>query len=253
MKSNLLHQQFERCAEIYPGKIAVSEKQRDISYASLNDQANYLARILHANGAGRGTVVSYLGTSGIDLVASLLGIFKAGAIYMPADTSLPVKRIAGMFKETDCRFAIISRKDRESCCGAQLPVDYLLVVDDRQLEMSELLQYEEGTWKTVETPVDKRKENPRYEVTEEYPAYIFYTSGSTGTGKPILGWHKGLTHFIEWETNEFSIRNTIRVSQLTKITFDASLRDIFIPLTNGGTLYGRNPFQYTGHPGMAGI
>jgi amino acid adenylation domain-containing protein len=237
MKNDLLHQLFEHCAETHPGKIAISEKNRDISYASLNDQANYLARILRAIGVGQDTVVSYSGNSGIDLVSSLLGIFKAGGIYLPVDVSLPVKRIRGMFEETACEVVIISKKDWKVFTDWQLPVKFLLVVDDKHLETIDVLQYENDAWKTIETPVDKRKGNPRYDVTEEYPAYIFYTSGSTGTGKPILGWHKGLTHFIDWETNEFAIDDTIRVSQLTKITFDASLRDIFIPLTNGGTLY----------------
>lgn len=237
MENNLLHQQFERLAEKWPGKIAISEKGRDISYASLNDQANYLARLLYTAGVRKDTVVSYLGTSGINLVAALLGIFKAGGIYMPVDISLPVKRVRGMFEETECRFAIISAKDRNIFTDWQLPAEYLLVVDDIKLEVTELLQKEGDDWITVQTPVDRRKGNPGYAVTDDYPAYIFYTSGSTGSGKPILGWQRGLKHFIDWETSEFSITGDIRVSQLTRITFDASLRDIFVPLANGGTLY----------------
>ncbi|MFL6244444.1 MAG: amino acid adenylation domain-containing protein, partial [Thermoanaerobaculia bacterium] len=67
-------------------------------------------------------------------------------------------------------------------------------------------------------------------------AYIMFTSGSTGEPKAIVGTHEGLNHFIAWERGEVGADASIRVSNLALTTFDASLRDIFLPLVTGGTV-----------------
>lgn len=241
MKNVLVHQLFEQQTEICPDKIAIQEEAREISYLSLNAQANNIARLLNAIGAGRDTVIAYLGNSGINLVSSLLGIFKVGGIYLPVDASFPAVRIRNMLEETNCKIGIVSKAEQTSSLtdssGWKEGLQYLLLLDGNgQLETTFLKQVN-NKWITTESPAINFRGNPNYEVTEEFSNYIFYTSGSTGTGKPILGWQKGLSHFIDWETREFELDNAVRVSQLTRITFDASLRDIFLPLTNGGTLY----------------
>ncbi|MBV6325851.1 AMP-binding protein, partial [Duganella sp. HSC-15S17] len=68
------------------------------------------------------------------------------------------------------------------------------------------------------------------------PCYLFFTSGSSGTPKPILGSVGGLAQFIDWEIDAFGLDPQCRVSQLTAPTFDAFLRDLFVPLCAGGTL-----------------
>ena len=70
----------------------------------------------------------------------------------------------------------------------------------------------------------------------EDPAYVFFTSGTTGVPKGILGTHKGLSHFLQWERQILSVSSGDRVAQLTGLSFDVVLRDIFLPLTSGATL-----------------
>jgi amino acid adenylation domain-containing protein len=240
MENVLLHKDFEHCAQKYPGKIAVAAKSRDITYLLLNRKANYLSHILHGIGAGKDTVVSYLGVADIELVISLLGIFKSGSIYLPVDAALPDIRMKQMLKETGCKIAITTRAYRQTILGwnkeEDPQLDYLVVLTPDYLETG-LLRRDDSGWHTIKIPCDKITDDPTNTINEEDPSYIFYTSGSASDGKPIVGCHKGLTHFINWERNEFKFDNNIRVSQLTRIGFDASLRDIFIPLVTGGTLF----------------
>jgi amino acid adenylation domain-containing protein len=74
------------------------------------------------------------------------------------------------------------------------------------------------------------------QISTQEPAYIFFTSGTTGVPKGVLGNHQGLSHFLKWQRDEFEIGPGDRSAQLIGLSFDAVLRDIFLPLTSGATL-----------------
>jgi amino acid adenylation domain-containing protein/non-ribosomal peptide synthase protein (TIGR01720 family) len=73
-------------------------------------------------------------------------------------------------------------------------------------------------------------------ISPDDAAYVFFTSGSTGVPKGVLGSHKGLAHFIAWEGRTFEVSRDDRVAQLIHLSFDPVLRDIFLPLAHGATL-----------------
>jgi len=67
-------------------------------------------------------------------------------------------------------------------------------------------------------------------------AYVFFTSGTTGQPKGILGHQGGLANFLSWQRNQFNVKQGSRVAHLTGYGFDVVLRDIFLPLTSGGVV-----------------
>ncbi|NET73537.1 MAG: AMP-binding protein, partial [Sphaerospermopsis sp. SIO1G2] len=78
---------------------------------------------------------------------------------------------------------------------------------------------------------------PDVKITGDDLAYISFTSGSTGEPKGILGIHKPLSHFIDWHTQTFDLKESDRFSMISGISHDPLLRDIFTPLSLGATLY----------------
>jgi len=83
-------------------------------------------------------------------------------------------------------------------------------------------------------PTEASLEYP--ECHEDDSIYIYFTSGSTGEPKGIIGRNASLLQFIQWELSEFKIDENCRVSQFITPYFDAFLRDVFVPLFSGGTI-----------------
>lgn len=85
----------------------------------------------------------------------------------------------------------------------------------------------------------KEIEHRRFEFHDYHlddPAYVFFTSGSTGAPKAILGINKSLSHFVQWEIGEFALCAEDRFNHFAGPAFDTILRDIFVPICCGGTV-----------------
>lgn len=233
----MIHIDFEKKAKEVPGHIAIEQGTKKISYQGLDAGATQLAHTLRRLGVRKDVIVSVLLSSGINLVRSLLAVFKAGGIYLPADITFAPKRLIQMFSQTETQIAIIplNRQAEITALFAALniKIQYLVTLDEEG--QVQVLSYQAGSFREHTLPQETENE-PLPVIAPNDSNYIFYTSGSTGEAKAILGQHKSLAHFIHWEIKEFGINESARVSQLIQFTFDASLRDIFVPLCSGGTL-----------------
>ncbi|KEO82732.1 non-ribosomal peptide synthetase [Tumebacillus flagellatus] len=215
-QSHFVHRLFETQAAEKPDHAAVTYSSQEVSYRELNERANRLAHVLRGHGVGKSEPVAILLERSVEMVVSLLGVLKAGAAFVPLDPNYPPDRLAMILDEVAPRFAITSAALQESIefpeSARVLPVSDW---DDRR---------------------DVSVENPELIQEPEDLNYMYYTSGSTGRPKGVMGCHKSLAHFIRWEIEEFGITANDRVSQFAALSFDASLRDLFVPLCSGGTV-----------------
>lgn len=220
----LLQNFIDKHAAVSPGKTAVQGESGRITYGSLKLFSDDVAKTLVGS---KGSVVCLAMEASIHYVASLLGCLKAGAVALPAGTNLPPMRIGQMLLEAHCELIITSDKNLEKVIDVlAIPgLDHIQVIsinDRNELTLSHA--YKSDNKATVT-------------VYDEDAFYLLFTSGSTGKPKSILGRHSSLMHFITWEIETFNISKSVRVSQFAPVTFDVSLRDIFVPLVTGGTLY----------------
>lgn len=238
-EEKLIHTLFEERAEATKDKIVIEHNHICLTYNELNGKCNRIAHFFRDRGAKPGYIVGVILPPGIDLVMSMLSVFKSGGIYLPIDLSFSRKRLESIFSQT-CPEILITYKGWEHQVKniiEELQIDSQVVTF---IEDGELIDGDQFTISgRSRLPIDLSTypdDNPPLVNKAEDGCYIFYTSGSTGEGKAILGWHAGLSHFLEWQRNEFSIDEHHRVSQLTQLTFDPSLRDILLPLSSGATL-----------------
>lgn len=232
----MVYKLVDEKAKQTPDKVAIEAPDGNATYQAVNEKSNQIAHVLRQSGVARQDVVGVVLSPGTRLVQSLIGIFKAGAIYLPIDKDFASKRLADMFQQSPCHTVITAPEFKDE-------VDIILRLYSPQTRQVIVLA-DEGPvcfnvvnhqWETAALS-SLSTEIPDVTVQPDDANYIFYTSGSTGKPKPILGCHKSLTHFIDWEIEEFKLDSNCKVSQLAQFTFDASLRDIFVPLCAGGTL-----------------
>ncbi|BAZ21895.1 amino acid adenylation domain-containing protein [Kalymmatonema gypsitolerans NIES-4073] len=205
-----------------PERSAVRQGSRTWNYGELGKSSQALARVLLSHGIERGDVVALYGTSSFGLIASAIAVFLSGGVLMTLDPQLP--------------------SDRQQLILAEAKAKYILDIDEKHPEGQEIWQsltvirINKDTGAAINYLEDSSDTIPLPEISGDDAAYIFFTSGSTGVPKGVLGCHKGLAHFLCWQRQTFGISQQDRIAQLTKLSFDAILRDIFLPLTSGATL-----------------
>ncbi|MFH0993937.1 MAG: amino acid adenylation domain-containing protein [Pseudomonadota bacterium] len=255
MNKKIVHTVFEEIAEKFPGRTAIKHAGREISYGDLSRVSDDIAILLKQVGVERDVIVGILLDSGIEYVAAIIGVMKAGGVFLPLDMSFPDKRLEYILGKTVPE-VIISEKAFEAIGRRLEAVGFshgacpvILVDPDLRVTVrgdngpkengpKESGPKESGTVSVDRSPfaVSFQRSTINNLPDPDDSSYIMYTSGSTGAPKAIVGCYKGLSHFVHWEVREFGFDERVRVTQMPPVTFDASLRDIFVPLITGGML-----------------
>ncbi len=197
-------------AERTPKAPAICQGDRVWSYAELVSTAGNLACSLPP-----GEIVAVTGQQSFGLVAGILAVLASGSVLLTVDPNLPERRQRLLVEQAGARRLLVAGEI--PVWMREHPWDSMSSVEPNQPASNSI-----ASFPTEPLPND--------------PAYVFFTSGSTGMPKGVLGCHKGLSHFLNWERDAFCVGPGDRIAQLTNLSFDAVLRSIFLPLVSGGTL-----------------
>jgi non-ribosomal peptide synthetase component F len=224
-EQRVISETFLLRAREFPAQPAVKQGDRIWTYEQLARSADALARVLMANGLAPGDVVAVHGQASFGFIAAMIAAFLSGGVLLTLDAALPPGRKQRMLG--------VARAKQLFHVGAKQTEDAWLEEEFGQRML--FIDPQSGSTAAAEAlPGLDSLALP--EVSPLAPAYIFFTSGTTGIPKAILGCHKGLSHFLNWQRSAFAIGPGDRVAQLTALSFDAVLRDIFLALTSGATL-----------------
>ena len=233
MNPRRVHEWFADRAAASPERIAIEYQTVRLTYADLERRACRLANFLIEAGARRGSRVGILAGGPPDVVASILAALKAGLVFVPLDPRSPDAQLQAMASEASVEWLIVDAafagKAVAVAAASPVPVRAVCLDSDTALASATGMTAEPfaGYANDAAVAVDRAPDDC---------CYIYFTSGSTGRPKGIAGRLKAIDHFIAWEIRTFGIQEGVRVSQLTTPSFDASLRDFFLPLCAGGTI-----------------
>ncbi|NOZ56820.1 MAG: amino acid adenylation domain-containing protein [Calditrichaeota bacterium] len=208
---------FEDVAANNSDKIGLVAPDASWTFAELNSRANQIARRLRDLGVGPEDLVGISLDRSADFVASILGVLKAGAAYVPLDPSYPKDRLRYMV--TDSGAKTIVTRDALAGLFEDLEVDLLRLDSDAQ-------------------EIEKQSsENLGIEIDPLSLAYVIYTSGSTGRPKGVLVQHAGLANLMATILRDFEVGPESRVLEFASFSFDASVAELFEGLLSGGTTF----------------
>ncbi|MBJ6611780.1 MAG: amino acid adenylation domain-containing protein [Candidatus Thiothrix moscowensis] len=219
----LISQQFAAQAERTPNAVAVvdADTGQQLTYRELNTRANQLAHYLRTQGIGADMPVGLCVERSADMLVGLLGILKAGAVYLPIDPAYPAERTRFMLEQAQVRLVLSQQAVMERVFTPPvLPADTALLALDSQ--WSALMQQ----------PV----ENPALAIAATQLAYLIYTSGSTGQPKGVMVEHGALASHTRTMQQHFGLGANDRVLQFASMSFDVALEQILPALISGASV-----------------
>ncbi len=218
----LLHHRLADAFAAFPERVAIDAGAHRLTYRDLDLMASAVAGRLERDSVSRGTVCAIFVDDRVELIAALLGIMRYGCVFMPLDSTYPDKRIAAMLRIVGSCTLFVDGKNRRRLVGMNLPAGNQIRFIETE---AGLFEGSSGVGNQLLPDIQKND-----------PLYIYFTSGTTGNPKGIVGKHSSLAHFIDWEIRSFGVEDDWSVAHLTSPAFDASLRDFFVPLSRGGAI-----------------
>lgn len=208
---------FKEAVQKYPDRPAVRDGMGEITYKELDRLSDYVAQKLTENGFGREKAAGILCGRTKEFAIGYVGVMKAGGAYVPLDPEYPQSRIEYMLKDSEAENLLVINRYR-SLVG---------FYDKNIISLDDVATQAEG----FELSVELTPPNP------ENLAYMIYTSGSTGKPKGVMLEQRNLMNLIEYICQTRKLTPDDIVAEFASFCFDASVIDLFAPLTAGAVLY----------------
>lgn len=206
----LIHERVERWMRHTPDAPAIRYAGRTMSYGELDARSAAIAAGLQAVGVAADDAVVVCLPRSADAIAVMLGVWRAGGVYVPVDVQLAPQRLG--FVADDC--------------GPKL-----LVGDPQAMPSTEYQVVSIEELLARGGAADAREANTR----PSDRAYVIYTSGSTGAPKGVEVEHQSFANFISAQTEIMRVGDADRIMHGMSLSFDGSLSEILLSLTNGAT------------------
>jgi amino acid adenylation domain-containing protein len=203
-----------------PEAVAVIRDDQYLTYLELDRRANHLARYLRRGGIRPETRIALCLERSLEVVVAILGVLKAGGVYVPLDPDSPPGRLAYMINDAQATILMTQRHLLK-----QLPsINASVVCLDEEWE------------RISEQSVGNPDQGPENEVVADNLAYVIYTSGSTGEPKGVAVHQRALVARIVALLEAYGMTSADRLLQFVSPSFDAFGEEVFIALSCGASL-----------------
>ena len=200
-----------------PNSLAVCSWDGDLTYTELDESSNKLALHLHAMIEGSGAMVPLCFEKSKWMTVAMLAVLKAGKVFVPLDMAHPKQRLFKMVHDTGAKVVI---------SGSQ----FSHLFDGRVEHIIDLSS------KLLESVTSNDKGRPRIDVRPDDPAFVLFTSGTSGKPKGIVHTHSSLYSSITAFSPALNLSAESRILQFSGYSYDVATIDTFAALINGGCL-----------------
>jgi amino acid adenylation domain-containing protein len=211
-------QAFRARAAAQPGRPAIHHGARTLTYAELDAASDRIARHLLALGVRVGQAVTVVSGRHIPWVTGMLGVLKAGAVYLPVRPDFPAPRVEDELTQANC---VIALADADG--GALMAAVSALGWTGAVAALDDLAARPAPAAELPAPPL-------------ECPAYVYFTSGSTGRPKGAVCRHNGMINHLWAKVDDHGLGPDDVVAQTASQCFDISLWQVCAPLLVGGAV-----------------
>jgi non-ribosomal peptide synthetase component F len=223
-----IHEMFSRHVENSPARLAVCDALGHWTYGELDRASNQLANYLLASGIKAKDAIAIYAQRGASLIVALLGVLKAGGVFTILDPTYPAARLLSYLR-------IARPKGWLQPGSGELPEELSKYLETVGFECRLVLPTNKSEFPEMFRDINQAK--PPLAITANDPAYIAFTSGSTGEAKGVLCRHGSITHFLPWQTNAFGLSGNDRFALLSGLAYNHLHRDVFTALAMGASVY----------------
>ncbi|WKB55528.1 amino acid adenylation domain-containing protein [Eleftheria terrae] len=234
-----------RWAGLAPDRPAVEHEGERLSYRELLTAVHRLAARLRAAGVAPGDRVALAVPRGTAAVTAMLATWWVGASYLPLDVDGPPARLQAMLEDARPVLALCHGPAAAAWLAGRVPVVSVPVPGVE----SKLVN--EGGASPAGVPDREALDTP-CQAHADAPAYLLYTSGTTGRPRGVVVSHRALAHFVAGATAVYRLGAEDRVLQFAPLHFDASVEEIFCTLSAGATLVVRSDAMLESVPALLG-
>ena len=208
--TDTIYSRFEHVAQRHKEEPAIIENGRTFTFGALSALVDAIADTFPGEPASIGVVMSHRA----ELIASIFAVLKRGARYVPAEPNFPAGRIRYMMEEAEVDFILTEEA-------------YAYQLDGFPLRLIELGR---GGLEPPAAPKAAVQSSP------ESPAYVLYTSGTTGRPKGVCVTNRNVCHYVRAFANEFHPGAGDVMLQYSVCSFDIFVEEVFASLLNGAAL-----------------
>ncbi|HEY5327380.1 MAG TPA: amino acid adenylation domain-containing protein [Mucilaginibacter sp.] len=206
---------LNKCAKQYPDKIALKFNGNTLTYKSLFESSNKLAKLLIGNNIKTGDIVGLALDRSPGMVIALLAILKSGAAYVPLDPEYPKDRIEFMLEDSSAKVLLTSQKYKDHFRSGANEI----LIEDALAKLA-----------------DYTSDEPEINLNSADLAYVLYTSGSTGKPKGVQIRHYNLVNFLLSMQKAPGMNAGDKILAVTTISFDIAGLELYLPLICGAQL-----------------
>jgi amino acid adenylation domain-containing protein len=196
-----------------PHAIAISDNGRELTYRELDVCSDRMARQLQERGVGPEVMVGVFMERSGHLIAALLSVLKAGAAFVPIDSSFPEERISYLLEDCGAPF-ILTQNSLEN----RLPQGKTDIIS-----LDHIFNQQSGDHQPLEES----------RVNRGSLAYVIYTSGSTGQPKGVMIEHASLFNYLFWAKKMYMHDGPHDFPLFSSVAADLTITSIFLPLISG--------------------
>ncbi|HMI17032.1 MAG TPA: amino acid adenylation domain-containing protein, partial [Bradyrhizobium sp.] len=196
---------------------------QSLTYRDLNERANRLAHHLRSMGVGPGELVGFNVERSFEMVIGLLGILKAGGAYWALEENLPEERLRLLLADARPRVLLVRRKAINTLPGLATQTS-----NGSTAAIGKIAAIEDLLESSLPAAVSAAHASQAVD-----PAYVNYTSGSSGQPKGVLVPHRGVARLVKG-ADYVSLTENETLLQMSPLAFDASTFELWGALLNGG-------------------